>query len=185
MTKRSFSAGLWLLPITIGLATPSLMFSQAMSGTVIGTVLDPTGAVVPNAGITISDTARGVSFKTTSNESGNYTLTQLTPGNYTISAEHPGFQKVTQENVTVSAGQSTRVDLTLQLGDTGQEVTVSEAPPGVVTDSAQLQTTLSARQIDELPILNRNFTNLTLLTPGATPNAFQQAPSENPQQSTL
>jgi hypothetical protein len=80
MTMRSFSAGLWLLPITIGLATPSLMFSQAMSGTVIGTVLDPTGAVVPNAGITISDTARGVSFKTTSNESGNYTLTQLTPG---------------------------------------------------------------------------------------------------------
>lgn len=90
-----------------------------------------------------------------------------------------------QQNVTVSVRQSARVDLTLQVGATGQEVTVSEAPPGVITDTAQMQTTISARQIDELPVLNRNFTSLTLLAPGATLNRFQHAPSENPQQSTL
>ncbi|MES1258939.1 MAG: carboxypeptidase-like regulatory domain-containing protein, partial [Acidobacteriota bacterium] len=140
---------------------------------------------MPSASVIITDTQRGVSFKTTTNESGNYSQSQLTPGTYTVSADHPGFQKVTQQNVTVNVGISARVDLTLQVGATGQEITVSEAPPGVVTDSAQLQTTLSSRQISELPVLNRNFTNLTLLTPGATLNTFQHAPSENPQQSTL
>jgi hypothetical protein len=184
--RHSFAkAGLWMLPFSLSLAVPFAAFSQATAGSVIGTVLDPSGALVPNATITLSDTARGVSFKTNTNESGNYSQAQLTPGNYTVSAEHPGFQKVTQENVTVSVGQSARVDLTLLIGAAGQEVTVSEAPPGVVTDSAQLQTTLSSRQISDLPVLNRNFTNLTLLTPGATLNTFQHAPSENPQQSTL
>ncbi|HXJ39588.1 MAG TPA: TonB-dependent receptor [Bryobacteraceae bacterium] len=185
MNRPSLKSRVRIMTLTVVLATPHAVFAQATSGSVIGTVLDPSGAVVPDASITVADTARGVSFKTSTNESGNYSQSQLTPGNYSVSAERPGFQKVTQENVTVSVGQSARVDLTMAVGTAGQEVTVTEAPPGVITDSAQLQTTLSARQIDQLPVLNRNFTNLTLLTPGATINTFQHAPSENPQQSTL
>lgn len=164
---------------------PLAGFSQATSGTIIGTVQDPSGAVVPNASVTITDTSRGISYKTATNESGNYSQTRLTPGNYTVSAEQPGFQKVTQQNISVVVGAATRVDLTLQVGTAGQEVTVTETPPGVITDSAQLQTALSTGQIENLPVLNRNFTNLTLLAPGATVNTFQHAPSENPQQSTL
>ena len=185
MSHPSLNLRVRLVVVTLALVTPHAVFPQATSGTVIGTVLDPSRAVVPNATVTVADTARGVNFKTTTNESGNYTQSQLTPGNYSVSAERAGFQKVTQENVEVNVGQSARVDLTMPVGTAGQEVTVSEAPPGVITDSAQLQTTLTARQIDQLPVLNRNFTNLTLLTPGATLNTFQHAPSENPQQSTL
>jgi hypothetical protein len=185
MSHPSLNLRVRLVAITLVLVTPHAVFPQATSGTVLGTVLDPSGAVVPNATVTVADTARGVNFKTTTNDSGNYTQSQLTPGNYSVSAERAGFQKVTQENVAVNVGQSARVDLTMPVGTAGQEVTVSEAPPGVITDSAQLQTTLTARQIDQLPVLNRNFTNLTLLTPGATLNTFQHAPSENPQQSTL
>ena len=81
--------------------------------------------------------------------------------------------------------QSIRVDAPLQVGKETQEVTVTEAPPAIETDRAVVQTQLSGAQISSLPIPNRNFTNLALLTPGSVVNTFQHAPSENPQQSTL
>jgi Carboxypeptidase regulatory-like domain/TonB dependent receptor-like, beta-barrel len=164
---------------------PVSLLAQATSGTIIGTVLDSSGAGVPGAEVTVEDVGRNTNQKTTTNESGNYTVAQLTPGQYRVSATKTGFRRTVQENVLVTVGQAARVDLALQLGETTQEVTVTEAPPGLETDRAEVQTSLSSEQISSLPVLNRNFTNLTLLTPGSTINTYQHAPSENPQQSTL
>ena len=164
--------------------TPQL-FAQAVSGTLIGSVQDASGAFVPAATVTIVDTGKGISYQTTTNESGNYTQTQLVPGNYEVSIEKPGFKKFVQQHVTISVAQAARVDAVLQIGEQTQEVTVTVAPPALETDRAEVQTKLAASQIASLPVLNRNFTNLTLLAPGATLNTFQHAPSENPQQSTL
>jgi len=159
--------------------------AQSTSGIITGVIQDPSGSAVPGADITIKDTGKGTTYKLTTNESGNYTQSQLTPGNYIVSVSKAGFRNVQQQNVPVSVGQSARVDVTLQLGEAAQEVTVTSAPPGLETDRAEVQTRIGSQQISSLPVLNRNFTNLSLLTPGATINTYQHAPSENPQQSTL
>ena len=155
--------------------------AQAVFGSIIGTVTDNSGAVVPGAKITIKDVNRGTVLSTTTNDSGNYTQTQLSPGTYTVSVEKPGFRTFTQQNVTVTVGLTARVDSTLEVGGTTQEITVSEAPPGLATDRAEVNSTLGSHQITDLPVFNRNFTNLTLLVPGATINTFQHAAAENPQ----
>ncbi|MBV9081833.1 MAG: TonB-dependent receptor, partial [Acidobacteriaceae bacterium] len=166
------------------MATPS--FGQnAVSGTVIGTVLDTTGAAVPGAAVRVENIAQGVVYNTTTNDSGNYTQTNVQPGNYTITITKTGFQKYVQQNVAVAVSQSTRVDASLQVGAETQEVTVTAAPPAIETDRADVQTNLTAGQIGSLPVANRNFTNLALLTPGSVINTYQHAASENPQQSTL
>lgn len=176
------------LPLAITLfavsVTPRLL-AQSTSGAIIGTILDSSGSAIPGATVTATNLGTNVSADAASNESGNYTVAELTPGTYTVTFTKPGFQKFIQQNVPVNVGQSARVDGTLQVGTATQEITVSSAPPAIESDRAEVQTQLSSQQISTLPVLNRNFTNLALLTPGAVINTFQHAPSENPQQSTL
>ena len=166
-------------------ATAPRILAQAVSGTVIGSVTDASGGLVAGAKVTIKNVDRNVSTTTTTNDSGNYSETALASGQYQITIEKQGFQRFQQQNVTVTIGQSTRVDAALTIGPIEQEVVVSEAPPEMQTDRAEVDTSLGARQITQLPVLNRNFTNLTLLVPGAQLNTFQHAAAENPQQSTL
>ena len=101
-------------------------------------------------------------------------------GTYKISVEATGFKTSVQENVPVSVDTNTRVDLTLQVGEVNQEVTVSEAPPLLKSDRADVSDTLSSRKVSELPVLNRNFTQLELLLPGTSKMNWQHASSENP-----
>ena len=177
---------LWVSTI-IGLIafTTPYVEAQAVYGTIIGTVTDSSGAVVPAARITITDVNKGAVVSTMTNESGNYTEAQLIPGNYKVAIDKHGFKSFTQQNVTVTVGMASRVDATLAVGASTQVVTVNEAPPGVETDRAEVTTNMSNQQITQLPVFNRNFTDLTLLVPGATINTFQHAPSENPQGSIL
>jgi len=158
---------------------------QAVSGTALGTVTDPTGAVVPGATVTLRNLDTNVTITTTTNESGNYIQTQLQPGRYEITIEQTGFNRIVQQNVTVTVAQSTRVDAALQVGEVAQQLIVAEAPSGLETDKAEINSSLGNHQVSELPLMNRNFTNLTLLVPGATLNTYQHAVAENPQQSTL
>ncbi len=168
------------------ISTAICSFSQtAVSGTILGTVVDASGAAVAAADVEIHNVSKGVTYRTTTNDSGNYTQTNVQPGSYMITVTKAGFQKYLQQNVSVEVSQSTRVDASLQVGTATQEVTVTSAPPPIETDRATVQTTLDAGQIASLPVANRNFTNLGLLTPGALLNTSQQQPSENPQQSTL
>jgi hypothetical protein len=159
--------------------------SQATSGSIIGTVTDQSGGAVSYATVTFKNLDQGVTTSTTTNESGNYIQAQLLPGRYEVTIEKQGFNKFVQQNVNVTVGLSTRVDAILQVGPLSTEVTVTEAPPSLQTDRAEVDTSLSATQITQLPVLNRNFTTLTLLVPGAQLNTFQHAPSENPQDSRL
>jgi hypothetical protein len=158
---------------------------QAVSGNIIGTVTDQSGAAVPGATVSVANVNTNATYQASTNDSGNYTAANLPAGSYTVTVTKPGFQKFVQQNVTVLVSQSARVDASLKIGAATQEVTVSSAPPGIETDRAVVQTSLSSQQISSLPIANRNFTNLTLLTPSSVVNTFQHAPSENPQQSTL
>ena len=102
-----------------------------------------------------------------------------------MNVEKPGFKKFVQKSVTVTVGMSSTVNPALVLGEVTQEVTVTGEGGGIETQRAEVTTTISSQQITNLPVLNRNFTSLTLLVPGATLNTFQHAPLENPQQSIL
>ncbi len=170
-----------LVVLSISLALPRLSFGQAVFGNIFGTVTDPTGAVVPAAKVTLTEVGKGITVSTTTNASGNYTQTHLSVGTYRVSIEAPGFKTVVQQNVPVSVDTSTRVDAVLELGAQTQEITVNAAPPLLTTDRADVSATLSGRQVNELPVLNRNFTELELLLPGTTKMAWQHASSENPQ----
>ncbi len=158
------------------------LYGQATFGNIIGTVTDPAGSVVPGVAVTIRSVDRGTVSTTRSNDSGNYSQTHLDAGAYTVEFEAPGFQRSVQNDVTVSNDRSTRVDVQLQVGQVTERVEVTGAPPALVTDRAEVSTGLDTMQVRDLPVLNRNFTALQLLMPGAQFNTFQHASSENPQQ---
>lgn len=177
--KRILLAGLVLF--TLSIPSSRLAFGQAVFGNIIGTVTDPTAAVVAGAKVTITDVGKGITVSTTTNASGNYTQTHLSVGTYRVSIEAAGFKTVVQQNVSVSVDTSTRVDVVLELGAVTQEVTVSASPALLKTDRADVSATLSSQQVTNLPVLNRNFTELELLLPGTTKMNWQHASSENPQ----
>jgi len=154
---------------------------QAAYGTIIGTATDSSGAAVPGAKVTITDMDKGVSLITTTNESGNYSLSNLTPGNYKVTVEAKGFKTFVQENLPVIVGSSTTLNVSLQVGAVGETVVVDSAPPLLETDRASVSTDLTSQQVESLPVINRNFTQLELLLPGAAKNPWQHGQTENPQ----
>jgi hypothetical protein len=160
---------------------PAQIYGQATYGSIIGTVTDAAGAVVPNAKVTATSQERGTTATATTNESGNYILTQLRSGAYRVEAEASGFQRAVHEDVNVGVDRATRVDVGLVVGAMTQEVTVTGAAAALVTDRAEVSTSLQSRQVTELPTLNRNLTTLQLLMPGAQKMQWQHATSENPQ----
>src|SRR5947209_118885 len=95
---------------------PTTAMAQAVYGSIVGTVTDASGAAVPSAKITILDVGKGVTFNTTSNESGNYSQGHLIVGVYEIRVEAPGFQTTVQKNATVNVDATTQVDVKLTVG---------------------------------------------------------------------
>ncbi len=166
----------------MGLAYPTVRtFGQAVFGSIIGTVTDNTGAIVPNAKVTITDIGKEIKYETTTNESGNYQQTHLIVGKYRVRVEAQGFQAYVQENVDVNVDAATQVNATLQLGAVTQTVEVTAAVPILKTERTDVATTFSDRAVEQLPIFNRNFTQFELLTPGTQRLGWQHASSENPQ----
>jgi len=154
---------------------------QAAFGTIIGTVTDPTGGAVVGAQVTITDLGKGVSQTATTSDTGFYSVTNLTPGDYKVSVESKGFKTFVQANLPVIVGSSTTLNVTLVVGSVGEIITVESAPPLLETDRASVGTDLSSQQVESLPILDRNFTELELLLPGAAKMPWQHGQTENPQ----
>src|SRR5581483_4579093 len=109
------------------------IYAQAVTGTVLGTVEDSSGAIVPNAKVTLTEVNTGISHTTQTNGSGNYTFPNTPEGNYSVSVESTGFKKETKENVRVDINMNARVDLTLQPGAVSESVVVSAEPPPLQT----------------------------------------------------
>jgi hypothetical protein len=155
---------------------------QAVYGSIFGTVTDPSGAAVPNAKVTVSNTRKGTSDTTTTNEAGNYSATHLIPDTYSVRIEAPGFKVIEQKNVSVSADMSARVDGQFQLGSATEAVEVTAEAPQLKTDRADVAVQFNEKYVSDLPILNRNFTTLELLSPGTQKLVgWSHAATENPQ----
>jgi hypothetical protein len=155
---------------------------QAVYGSIIGTVTDPQGNAVAGAKVTVTSLTKGTSQETTTNESGNYTVTHLIPDTYRIKIESPGFKLYDIPSVQVSADTAARVDAQLQVGAVTQTVEVTGEVPQLKTDRSDVAIEFNEKYVSELPILNRNFTNFELLSPGTQKLVgWSHAATENPQ----
>jgi len=159
-------------------------FAQAVTGTILGSVSDASGAVVANAKVTIAEVNTGVSRTTETNGSGNYTFPDVPQGTYKVAVESPGFRRDVRDNINVAINTSTRIDAVLQPGDITQQVEVTAAPPALQTDRADTSVSLSTVQTANLPTgTNRNFQGLLNLVPGTTRASFQHSQFFNAQSS--
>ncbi len=156
--------------------------AQAVFGSILGTVTDPQGAAVVGAKVTVTDQNKGTTQTTTTNESGNYSVTHLIPDSYSIKVEAQGFKTSEQKDVTVLADAGARADLKLELGSTTEAVEVTAEAPQLKTDRADVATEFNSRYVEDVPILNRNFTQLQLMAPGSQKLVgWGHAATENPQ----
>jgi carboxypeptidase family protein/TonB-dependent receptor-like protein len=147
---------------------PAITFAQAVTGTVLGTVTDATGAVVPNAKISLLEVNTNLGRSNATNESGNYSFVNVPPGIYTVTVEHTGFRKASRESVEVTVNSTVRVDMQLQTGQITEQVVVTAEVPALQTDRTDTGRKLDSRQVAELPLTqNRNFQGLVNLVPGA------------------
>jgi outer membrane receptor protein involved in Fe transport len=156
-------------------------FGQAVYGSIAGTVYDSSGAGVPKAAVTITDLQKNINYATATNESGNYSQTHLIVGRYRVKVELTGFKTAVQEGVDLVVDTVTTVDVTLQPGDLSQTINVSEEAPLLKVERTDVATTLSEKAVMELPTINRNFTQLLLLTPGSIQFNWNDTSTENPQ----
>jgi Carboxypeptidase regulatory-like domain/TonB dependent receptor len=181
MVRRWVWVGFVVLCMAVASNAPAAR-GQAVYGSVIGTVTDPQGGAVVGAKVTVTSTAKGTADTTTTNESGNYSVTHLIPDAYRIRIEAAGFKATEIANVQVSADTSARVDTSLQVGEVTQSVEVTSEVPQLKTDRADVSITFNEKYASELPILNRNFTSFELLAPGTQKLVgWSHAATENPQ----
>jgi hypothetical protein len=157
--------------------------AQSVYGSVFGTVSDKSGAVIPNALVTVTDEAKGTVVTVTSNGAGDYSVPHLIPDVYDLKVVAKGFKPFETKGITVQADTAPRIDPTLDVGsDTGTTVEVNaESVPLLKTEKADVSTVFDQQQVSSLPIGDQNFTGLQLLLPGAQILGWSHASDENPQ----
>jgi carboxypeptidase family protein len=156
----------------------STALAQGPVGTISGTILDPTGAAVPNATVVATNTATGVESKTTSTSAGTYTLPYLPAGTYTIRVSAPSFRTSAAENVVLRVAQDLGLNITLQLGQVTEQVTVSDQPPLIDAGTAEIGRYISTEEYKSWPILvddgQRQIQSFIFSSlPGTTGDTFQ------------
>jgi hypothetical protein len=147
-------------------AVPAVAQSQAINGTIEGTVRDDSGGVLPGVSVTLTNTDTGSSRTVVTNESGFYRAPLLTLGTYVVAAELAGFKKYERSGISLSAGQAAVIDVVMGVGELSEVVSVTADAPIVDVGRIDQGRTLNEREIKELPLTSRNPYNFALLQPG-------------------
>lgn len=145
--------------VTMGLA-------QVDTATIVGTVREASGAVIPGASITATEVNTGIKTEVKSGADGNYVITPLKIGAYSLTVDAQGFQKVVRQNIVPNVQSGVCVDFGLRVGSVTQTVEVSGAPPLVHTTDASLGSVVGSQQVEQLPLNGRRYTDLAALTSG-------------------
>src|SRR5712691_5353247 len=178
--KRSVLAAVSAFALLCGLCMPKAS-AQAVYGSILGTITDPSGAAVANAKVTATSQTKNTSVDAVTNESGNYSVTHLIPDTYTVRVEGQGFKNLQFKDILVSADTGVRVDGQFQVGGSSETVEVTSEAPQLKTDRADVSIEFTGKQLAELPLYNRNFQSLELLSPGTQILGWGHAATENPQ----
>ena len=142
--------------------------AQGTTSTIAGSVTDQNGAVVSGASVTVKSPATGVEFKVTTSGSGAYSVPTLGAGVYTVTVEAQGFKKAIVQDVKLDVGVPATVNVTLEIGAANEQVVVQGGAEVLQTQSANISTTISGRQITDLPFTSRDALDLVLNLPGTT-----------------
>src|SRR5580658_4820264 len=145
-------------------ATPSV----AQEATIVGTVADPSGSVVANVTITVTQTGTGQARSLKTNDAGQYVAPDLTIGTYTVRAEASGFKAAEKKNVVLNVDDRTRIDFVMQVGSVQENVTVEADAVQVQSDSGDVSSVITGQQVTELATNGRSLYTLYALTPGAS-----------------
>jgi hypothetical protein len=156
-----------LLSLVVVLASLPL-FAQKTTGTISGSVTDPSGAMVPNAPVTITNKATGQSRTVNTNEAGEYTAPELPFGTYRVAVKQANYKESVIENVDLHVASTALANVTLQMGNISEQVTVEANDIQVQTQSAQLGEVVEGQQVRQLPLNGSNFVQLTQLQPGVS-----------------
>src|SRR6202790_3860266 len=152
-----------LLVALIGFSASTL----AQQATIVGTVTDPSGAVVPNVNVTLTNVDTGRSVVIPTNDAGQYVAVDLQIGHYTVKAESKGFKVSEQKDIVLTVGDRIRVDFQMQMGASQETVTVEANAVQVQTDSGERSNLISDQQMSQLAVNGRSIYQLAALTPGA------------------
>ena len=136
------------------------------TGTIVGTVADPSEAVIPRARVTVRNQGTNAIREVLTNADGDFSVPLLSPGVYEVTAESAGFRRSVYGNVNLNVDQTVRVDFVLQVGQPSEQIVVTESVPLVQTDTSTLGQVIERKQVSELPLNERNFLTFALLVPG-------------------
>ena len=156
----------------VGLLLVSVMFfagtalAQVTTGTILGTVSDSTGAVIPGATVTVRNVETGITRTLSTDATGRFRAPQLGLGNYEITAGAAGFQSLVRSGITLTVGREAVVNFTLQVGSVAERITVTGEAPLIETTNATVADSVSERELRSLPLNARSFTDLTAIQPG-------------------
>jgi Carboxypeptidase regulatory-like domain/TonB dependent receptor-like, beta-barrel len=156
----------FLLILATGFSPTAFAQSQAINGTIEGTVLDDQGAVLPGVTVTITNVDTGDTRIVVTNESGLYRAPLLPLGTYRVNAELQGFKRFEQTGITLTAGRTAVIDVKLSVGAVAETITVTADAPLVDSGRIELGRTLTEAEIKTLPLTSRNPYNFALLQPG-------------------
>lgn len=168
---RSFLKGVrpsgrcvWLLLCLLLVGAP--LWAQLDTGTILGTVTDQSGAVIPGAKVSLTNEGTSLTVTTTTGADGSYTFSPVKIGTYTVAVEATGFSKVVQSHLTVNINGDLKIDLTLKPGEVTQTVEVTGAAPPLQTENASVGQVVNQESINNLPLNGRNFTFLAQTVAG-------------------
>ncbi|PYU92873.1 MAG: hypothetical protein DMG08_11570, partial [Acidobacteria bacterium] len=147
---------MWMRVVSLwAFGAAGLIWAQTDRGTITGSVTDPSGAVIVGAKVTATNTATRASTETITTSTGNYTVPVLQAGTYEVTVEQTGFKKAVLTGVLVQVAQTTRVDASLQIGETSQAVEVSAEAVQVQRDTSDRGVVVTGREVLDLPIVGQ------------------------------
>jgi hypothetical protein len=156
--------------LSLALLASSAVVGQQDTATMTGEVRDTSGALIPKAAITVTNTSTNLSFKGESNDSGLYTIVSLRPGLYSVSVERDGFKRLVHPAITLQVNQVVRLDFTLEIGELSATVEVTTATQLIESQTSSRGAVIEQKKILELPLNGRDYNQLALLSPGVLPS---------------
>ena len=165
--------GLFVATICLLLFSPSYLFAQFETASVLGYVRDPSGAVLTNAVVTLTNQQTKTSMDVKTNGQGGFEFTDVKPGEYKVMAKSDGFETSATQSFTVQVNAHQRVDVTLKLGSNNEVVTVTDAASLLETDSSERGQVIGTQEVENLPLNGRAYADLAALVPGVRRNILE------------
>ena len=175
----TFRTSLRVAVLLVAVAAPAARAQQS-TATLRGTAKDPSGAVIPQATVTVTGVETGVVRQTLTGAQGEFSMPSLQPGSYNVSITHPGFQRSEQTGVRLAVGSQVDLDFALNVGSASQTLTVETTAGEISNSDATLGTVIEQKQVVDLPLNGRQFSQLIQLAPGVVPIDNSQASSKTP-----